>query len=235
MMRKFILIFSWLALLSLPVYAQDGQQPNAQVRAMSTVLNLRAAPASGAAIIAELTGETPLIAQGRTADNAWLKVRTLDSLEGWVAAGYIDLNVELSTLPILTADAPVITEATPAVTVAPEVLPAGDAFVKALALNLRAAPSTRGAILVQLPTKTPLKLLARTSTNTWLKVEALGQQGWVAAAYVQINLDLNSIPVETTTTTSTTTTVPGAPVSAGNVITNITSKARTINQKGQAR
>lgn len=238
-MRKFILILSWLLLLTLPAYAQDTE-PNAQVKAMSATLNLRAAPVAGAAVIVELAGGTPLIVQGRTADSFWLKVRTLDAQEGWVAAGYVDLNGDIASFPVLTADAPVVTDATPVATAAPEIAPGGDAFVKALALNLRAAPSTRGAILVQLPNKTPLTLLARNATNTWLKVDAAGQQGWVAASYVQINVDLSTIPVEAATTAPGGTTDTGvgtgagAPVSAGNVITNITSTARTIYQRGKS-
>src|SRR5690606_30055544 len=144
-------------------------ESNGEVIRMATTLNLRAAPSPTGAVIAELTSGTPLIVLGRTANDGWLKVRITDGQEGWVASGYVKLSMELDTLPILAPDGVSVTPSSvpdvPETTTddtdqAADDVPAaapsadGDAFVRAVSLNLRAAPTTRGTIITELPNRT---------------------------------------------------------------------------------
>ncbi len=68
-------------------------------------LNVRAAPDLTAGVLAMLDAGTDLFLEGRTADNAWLLVRTVDGTRGWVAELYVDYRdgVYIPDLPISDA------------------------------------------------------------------------------------------------------------------------------------
>jgi uncharacterized protein YgiM (DUF1202 family) len=227
-MKYFLITLLLLGAVVLPLQAQ----PNAQVKKMSSTLNLRETP--DGAVIKELAGGTPLIVIGRTSDNAWLQVKTEDGLSGWVSAAFVELQVPLDSLPIISPDsASDVPQAEPT---APQETPveqsSGDApaaYVKALALNLRAAPSTRAATLAQLANRAPLTPLARSGDNRWLKVQTEnGLQGWVYAPYVQINIALSTLPVENPVP------VPAASDSRPTTaVSGITNNARAIFRRGQ--
>ncbi len=74
--------------------------PNARVAAGRSGLRLRATPGSAGTIRLSLGEYTPLAVYGRTADNRWLQVMTPDGLTGWVAAAYVEVNVDVNSLPI---------------------------------------------------------------------------------------------------------------------------------------
>jgi uncharacterized protein YgiM (DUF1202 family) len=244
-MRKFLFTLFLLVALTLPLHAQDTPQPNAQVQRMSSTLNLRETPASDGTVIVELAGATPLIVTGRTRDNAWLQVQTTDGQAGWVSAAFVELDVALDSLPIVGFEGAPAVEATQpseqeatSTAEAPAPVENAPAYVKILALNLRASPSTRAAKLAELPNGTPLIPIARTGDNRWLKVQTGdGLEGWVFTEYVQLNIGLPSLPTERATTsssgTTSTTTTANAPTQPTNVISGITANARTIFRRGQ--
>ncbi len=251
-MRKMLLIcgllVTGLLLSALPVLAQDAtpSEPNGEVIRMATTLNLRATPAPTGAVIAELTSGTPLIVLGRTINDTWLKVRTTDGQEGWVASGYVKFSVDQESLPILAPDGVAVTpssapgtkpEAATETADAPDAPPVsaagGDAFVRAVSLNLRAAPTTRAAIISELPNSTALVLLGRTADRAWLKVQTGdGQIGWVSAAYIQTRADIPALPVDNAPVTVT---VPAgdAPAAPSNVISGIGATTLSIFRSGQ--
>ncbi len=110
-MKLFLLSMLLCIVFIMPAHAQE---PNAQVIDMWGVLNLRQAPSRAGAIIGELPGGTPLIVTGRTSNNAWYAVQTLQAQQGWVASGYVELlRVELDSLPILTPDAVAVSDSAP--------------------------------------------------------------------------------------------------------------------------
>jgi hypothetical protein len=87
---------------------------------------------------------------------------------------------------------------TSAPTLTPSVTPtpAPDAVVTADALTLRGGPGTVYARLGTLRKGEPLTVVSRTKTGDWLAVAtAAGKKGWVAAAYVALNLPLAEIPL----------------------------------------
>ena len=74
--------------------------------------------------------------------------------------------------------------------------PAPDAVVTADALTLRAGPGTVYARIGALRQGDPLTVIARTKAGDWLAVITKGgKKGWVAAAYVELNLPLEEIPL----------------------------------------
>jgi Bacterial SH3 domain len=74
--------------------------------------------------------------------------------------------------------------------------PAPDAVVTADALNLRGGPDTVYSRLGTLRKGAPLTVTARSKAGDWLEVTTQGgENGWVAAAYVELNLPVESIPL----------------------------------------
>lgn len=112
-----------------PAAAQSG--PDAWT---AYELNLRAGPGGDHAVLAVLPPSTPLVAEARSADSAWLLVRTADGARrGWVAAGYLEYGpgIVVARLPVseaLASDPPPNTapaEGDPAVPDVPDVPPNG--------------------------------------------------------------------------------------------------------------
>jgi uncharacterized protein YraI/lysophospholipase L1-like esterase len=256
-MLKRLIVIVVLLLLTLNVgtlLAQDAPaEVTGEVIRMSTTLNLRAAPSPVGEVIIELTSGTPLTVLGRTATEGWLRVRTAEGQQGWVASGYVTLTVDIATLPVLTPDAVPVTTATTSETADDTVTDtddsdtavpvSGDSFVRAVSLNLRAAPSTRAAIIAVLPNRTALTLLARSANRAWLKVQTEdGLNGWVSASYVQTSVDLSSLEVDEApvdvpsvamTAPASTTPSSGAPVTSTNVVSGIGSTTLSIFRAGQ--
>jgi Bacterial SH3 domain len=84
--------------------------------------------------------------------------------------------------------------AVPTPSVAPTRAP--DAVVTADALTLRAGPGTVYARLGMLRKGNPLTVTARNQAGDWLAVTApSGKQGWVAAAYVELNRPLEGVSI----------------------------------------
>jgi hypothetical protein len=76
--------------------------------------------------------------------------------------------------------------------------PAPDAVVTADALTLRAGPGTVYARIGTLRKGDPLTVTARAKAGDWLVVTSKGgKKGWVAAAYVELNVPLQEIPIAT--------------------------------------
>jgi len=77
-------------------------------------LNLRAGPGGDHPVLAVLPPSTPLVAEARSADSAWLLVRTQDGARrGWVAAGYLDYAPGVIVARLAVSDA-LASEAPPA-------------------------------------------------------------------------------------------------------------------------
>jgi len=71
-------------------------------------LRLRSSPGTAGGIVTLLPANLPLSVIGRTADSAWVQVVLSDGVSGWVAAQYLVLNIDLSTVSVTGAvqDAP---------------------------------------------------------------------------------------------------------------------------------
>jgi hypothetical protein len=79
-------------------------------------------------------------------------------------------------------------------TATPTPTPKPDAVVNTANLNLRSGPSTDYEILGVLKQGDPLKITGKDSPGDWLKVIAPdGEEGWVAAWLLEINLDISGV------------------------------------------
>lgn len=71
-------------------------------------------------------------------------------------------------------------------------------------LNLRADPVVNDNILTQLPIDTPVTILGRNPTGSWLWINADGVTGWVSSRYIGWDgIALSNIPIVNTTATHT--------------------------------
>lgn len=85
------------AMAATPTNVAAGE---ARVAAGSDRLRLRAGPGTAGQILTLLDSGTVLDLQGRTSDNLWLQVITEAHQSGWVMTQYVELFVDLSTLPV---------------------------------------------------------------------------------------------------------------------------------------
>jgi hypothetical protein len=78
-------------------------------------------------------------------------------------------------------------------------------------LRFRRGPGTAGQVFAYLNAQTPLVIIGRTPDNSWLEVVAPEGQGWVMAKWVDVYIDLTSIPVSDTPIIMATATPPPPP------------------------
>ena len=69
------------------------------------------------------------------------------------------------------------------------------ATVTAGELNVRSGPSTGYDILGTMENGQTVPVTGRAADNSWLQVNANGLSGWSSAAYLNVNGDLNTVPV----------------------------------------
>ena len=102
-------------------------------------------------------------------------------------------------------------------------LPDGRVNSDGVPLRLRAGPGLDYAVLDLLDDNTPLAINARNADSTWLEIRTLDQfrMGWVYAAYVEILVDIQTIPDQT------------APLGFRSLISGISERARSIYENGQ--
>jgi LysM repeat protein len=78
-------------------------------------------------------------------------------------------------------------------------------------LRFRRGPGTAGQVFAYLNALTPLVPIGRTPDDAWLEVVAPEGQGWVMAKWVEVFVDMGSIPVSDAPIVMATDTVPPPP------------------------
>ena len=201
-MPRWIALILLVGLLTMNTFAQE---PNARVVNMWEILNIRSVPSDDGAVVSEVTGRTPVFVIGRTRDNRWYQVRTVEGVSGWVASGFIELRtIEQSAIPIIfePQSAPAVepvaaSEVTTVESAAPVVSDSvTNARTTAALLNVRATPSTNGSLIMRLPINTRFQAIGRSADNAWIQAQLRdGAIGWLAAAYVSLEIDINTLPI----------------------------------------
>jgi uncharacterized protein YraI len=104
-------------------------------------------------------------------------------------------------------------------------------------LRLRASPGTAGSVMTYLDANTPVTIIGRTSDNVWVQIVlADGTSGWVAAQFLNINIDLNTVSVTgEAEDTSWPTAVPVVGPGGIDVVSGVTSHSRQIFLDGRAK
>ena len=71
-----------------------------------------------------------------------------------------------------------------------------NAIVRNEVINIRTQPGEGAPILTSVAINTPLVITGRLADNSWIQVQIPdGREGWVLAALLEINIDLNTVPV----------------------------------------
>lgn len=201
--------------------------------AQSNMVGSLSAPATSAllyngpqgATIAEAVDQTPVTLLGRSDDGQWIEIRLQDGTVAWVRAANVDSEVSMSNLPI-TGYVPLETPT-----------PSPDAIVKASAagLRLRTQPNTESNVLTNMDAGDALVIIGRSGNSEWLQVIAPNRQrGWTMSQFLDINVDVLRLPVTfgiDPTVFSSGDELPPS-VIATDVITNITSRAQDIFDRG---
>jgi len=100
--------------------------------------------------------------------------------------------------PLPTATPTMMPTDTPTSALVPTPVPSPLGIVNADALNVRTGPGTAYGIVGVVAAGDELEISARTATGDWLAVvSAGGRRGWVYAAYVDLVVPLEAIPVVT--------------------------------------
>lgn len=167
------------------------------------VLNVRGGPGTDFAVIGRVGGDTVLTVLGRNAAGTWLNICCLPNSEttGWISAQFVTPGYtaeQAATIPVIDVGAP----AAPAIPTTRPVDPgARTGVVSAVALNLREAPNTDGAVLGKARSGDVVTVLARNDAGNWWLVCCVPggeENAWVAAEFVTPNFtDAASLPVTT--------------------------------------
>ena len=170
--------------------------PEPLIKANNGYVSLRTGPGTYYEIVRRLTPGEPLKLLGRISDNTWFYVTTSDGMEGWAAAGTVNLaGINLNDHPVQTPS------------------PSSELVVKVSSynVNLRTGPGTSYSKVRQLIYSEPLKLLGRLSDKTWLYVSTSeGKAGWIQTTSVnfgEVDLRYDFLSVATSPPTPTTTRV----------------------------
>jgi uncharacterized protein YgiM (DUF1202 family) len=176
-------------------------------------LQVRVGPGTAYEVIANLAEGDEVGVLGRDDMGDWVKV-SLDSGEGgWVAAEFVDVGGNLKAVPVVTPE-PIATPTTeptptamPSPTVPPEATaaptPAPTVTVPIASrttgggLRMRSGPGTNYEVLALLAEGQEVNVLGRDEAGEWLKISLdSGEEGWVAAGFVDVGVAVEALPIE---------------------------------------
>lgn len=153
-----------IALATMPAFAGSVRADTSTTAVVTDVLNLRAGPDGGAAILAVLPAGATVQRIG-PAQGQWVPVRA-GGVDGWVDGDYLS-----------TAAAP----PTPAAGLAGGQI----AQVTTDGLNVRGGPDPRSPVVGSLPAGASVDLLSASPDGSWWRVGiSPGQAGYVSAAFL---------------------------------------------------
>lgn len=185
-------------------------------------VNARATVGTDADILALLETGTELPAIGRTADTTWLQIELGDGRLAWVFTAAVLTTNDINSLPIVEPPAPgapiapstTITQTTEPVTETQPIVPtegltttttvtdtdalegATATIVSLLGANARPSPGTKEAAIQTLANGTQLTAVGRIESGQWVAVLLEdGSQAWLFAQNVEINVDLEALPI----------------------------------------
>lgn len=171
----------------------EALQP-AQADAPMATLNVatgpvRAEPLPSAETVVELEVGAVVSVLGRTDDNNWLFIRTVDGVTGWMSRSLltIDFNV-VNALPIVTGEADIATLAPP--------LTDGNASMYALMPILDRPDSVDGERIAEVQRGDRVTVLGESQDGRFFYVRlADSTEGWVLRATVNFDGDESELPV----------------------------------------
>lgn len=170
---------------NLPVVGQGGiPAPTIAIGVVNTgAVNVRSGPGHNFSIITIAYQGYTFTLLGRSADSAWANVRMVDGTVGWVNFGALNVNVPVSSLPVVGAPTP------PPVSGATAVVNTG-------ALNVRSGPGVGFSIVGAVHSGHVVQMLGRNADSSWVKVRLFsGQEGWVNGRFLTPNSPIANLPI----------------------------------------
>jgi len=165
----------------------------------------------------------PITVLGRSDNGLWLEIRLASGITGWVRTNNVVSNAQMSSLRI-TGYVP---QETPT--------PSPDLIVKddAAGLRLRTQPNTDSNVLKNLNAGTILTAIGRDRDSQWLQViTPERERGWVMGQFVDIYVDVLRLPITFGRDPVTSVSGDPPPSQPTTAISNITSQARQIFDRG---
>ncbi len=199
----------------------DLSTPTACTVVAQTMLNLRGDPSLDQRAVGRVFAGSMLPVTGQSADKKWWRVLNTDSgvtIEGWVSAEFVtpDSACKPGSVPVIVpgaqapaqtstqALAPSATPGKPTATVPADSGPC--TLMTTTVASLRSGPSRANTILGQIPERTALTALQKSSDGQWWNIsyEALDgttQTGWVGSGVVFASASCAALPAVTLTPT----------------------------------
>lgn len=205
-----------VSISSLPL-ADSTTAPTSSATALvaTGALNVRSGPGVTYSVLTAVSQGQTVMLLGRNANSSWAKIRLGNGTEGWVNVTLITPSVAISSLPL--ADSPAAPE--PPVPVAPGAV-----------LNLRSGPGTNYPVTGSVYQGLQVNAVGRNAASTWLKVRLSdGQEGWIAAQYVQLTVPIGNLPIMDGSTPASN---PATPVPVANSATVSTGAANVRSGPG---
>jgi hypothetical protein len=156
-------------------------------------LALRTGPYMGATMVTALTRETSYSVSARNRSEGiynWYFITTPSGRQGWASGRYLQLNVDVNSLPEAGSVFDQIDNA-------PDV---GARAIPRAWLRLRSRPSIRSPQIGMINYGEEVQLIGRTvqgGTNRWFQVRrgGTGEVGWIFAPYVTVHGEINAVPI----------------------------------------
>lgn len=160
-------------------------------------VNVRSGPGISYPVIGQLTVDTVVEVTGRSdSESNWLRIN-FNGREGWVAYFTVNLEGNLSRLPIvapatIAPSFPVLT-ATPTALVTTGDLPPMVQLIRRV--NVRSGPGTDFERVGLLYPGDTAPIIGRTDDSQWLQIEFENASGWVSVFVVGVSGGLDAVPV----------------------------------------
>lgn len=196
-MFKKLLLIALLAFMASAIHAQgNSASPSTDIQAGDFVLrvvvdslNIRALPTTESDRVGSLFEGDNVYAVGRNIDGTWFEIQrpSKQTNAGWVSREYFSFTFDTTQLPITDLTVGMIGETTIV-----------DTGISALVLTeaaLRVEPFLTANVIDNMKILRVIPVLERTPDNLWVKVNYLGQVGWVAEYLLRIPAGVNSVPV----------------------------------------
>ncbi|NIO72780.1 MAG: SH3 domain-containing protein, partial [Anaerolineae bacterium] len=175
-------------------------------------LQVRVGPGTAYEVRASLAEGDEVNVLGRDEMGDWVKVGLDSGEEGWVAAEFVDVGDNLKAVPVITPEpiATPTTELTPTAMPSPTVPPEATAAPTPVptvtvpiasrttggGLRMRSGPGTDYEVLTLLAEGQEVNVLGRDETGEWLKISLdSGEEGWVAAEFVDVDVSVEALPI----------------------------------------
>ncbi len=156
-------------------------------------LALRTGPYLGATMITTLTRDTSYNVLGRNRSEGiynWYLIQMSDGRQGWASGRYLDLNVEVNSVPEVGSVFDTFNDA-------PDI---GARAIPRAVMILRKGPSVRAEAIGKIGYGEVVELIGRTvqaNTNQWYQVRrgSTGEVGWIYAPWVTVKGEINQVPI----------------------------------------